>query len=188
MQTPRSTYRLQLHAGFDFDAATAVAPYLAALGISHVYTSPYLQAVKGSLHGYDVVDHSRVNSELGGEDGHARFCAALGASDLGQVLDIVPNHMSIVGRENRWWWDVLRNGRRSRYSGYFDVDWNSPEPKLRGKILMPILGDHYGRVLDAGDLKLVREPDGLVLRYYEHELPIDPESVAGADLDPGTER
>ena len=183
MPTPQSTYRLQLHAGFDFDAAAAVAPYLAALGISHAYTSPYLQAVKGSLHGYDVVDHSRVNSELGGEEGHARFCEALGESDLGQVLDIVPNHMSIVGRENRWWWDVLRNGRRSRYATYFDVDWNSPEPKLRGKILMPILGDHYGRVLDAGDLKLVREPGGLVLHYFEHELPIDPESLPAADLD-----
>ena len=188
MPTPQSTYRLQLHAGFDFDAAAAVAPYLAALGISHAYTSPYLQAVKGSLHGYDVVDHSRVNSELGGEEGHARFCEALGESDLGQVLDIVPNHMSIVGRENRWWWDVLRQGRRSRYAGYFDVDWNSPEPKLRGKVLMPILGDHYGRVLDAGDIKLVQEPDGLVLHYFEHELPIDPESLAGGDLERDPER
>jgi (1->4)-alpha-D-glucan 1-alpha-D-glucosylmutase len=182
MPTPRSTYRLQLHAGFNFDAAAAVAPYLAALGISHAYTSPYLQAVKGSLHGYDVVDHSHVNLELGGEEGHARFCRVLGANRLGQVLDVVPNHMSIVGRENRWWWDVLRNGRRSRYATYFDVDWNSPEPKLLGKILMPILGDHYGRVLDAGEIKLVREPDGLVLRYFEHELPIDPETLP-ADLD-----
>jgi (1->4)-alpha-D-glucan 1-alpha-D-glucosylmutase len=186
--TPSSTYRLQLHPGFDFDAAAAVAPYLAALGISHVYTSPYLQAAKGSTHGYDVVDHSRVNTELGGEAGHERFCQALGASALGQVLDIVPNHMSIAGRENRWWWDVLRHGRRSRYATYFDVDWNSPEPKLRGKILMPILGDHYGRALDSGDAKLEREADGLVLHYYEHELPIDPESLAGADLDRELER
>jgi len=183
MPTPRSTYRLQLHSGFDFDAAAAVAPYLAALGISHAYTSPYLQAVKGSAHGYDVVDHSRVNAELGGEGGHARFCQALGANQLGQVLDIVPNHMSIAVRENRWWWDVLRYGHRSRYAGYFDVDWNSPEPKLRGKILMPILGDHYGRVLDSGDLKLVREPDGLVLHYFEHELPIDPESLTTGELE-----
>ena len=186
--TPSSTYRLQLHPGFDFDAAAAVASYLAGLGISHVYSSPYLQAAKGSSHGYDVVDHSRVNVELGGEEGHQRFCRTLGENRLGQVLDIVPNHMSIAGRDNRWWWDVLRQGRRSRYAGYFDVDWNSPEPKLRGKVLMPILGDHYGRVLDAGDLKLVREPDGLVLRYFEHELPIDPESVAGIDLDGAPER
>jgi (1->4)-alpha-D-glucan 1-alpha-D-glucosylmutase len=186
--TPGSTYRLQLHPGFDFDVAAAVAPYLSALGVSHAYTSPNLQPVKGSKHGYDVVDHSRVNAELGGEEGHWRFCQALGESRLGQVLDLVPNHMSIAGRDNRWWWDILRNGRRSRYAGYFDVDWNAPEPKLRGKILMPILGDHYGRVLDAGDLKLVREADGLVLRYYDHELPIDPESVAGIDLDREPER
>jgi (1->4)-alpha-D-glucan 1-alpha-D-glucosylmutase len=186
--TPSSTYRLQLHSGFDFDAAVAVAPYLAALGVSHAYTSPYLQAAKGSSHGYDVVDHSRVNVELGGEEGHQRFCQALGENRLGQVLDIVPNHMSIAGRDNRWWWDVLRQGRRSRYAGYFDVDWNSPEPKLRGKVLMPILGDHYGRVLDAGDIKLVQEPDGLVLHYFEHELPIDPESLAGGDLERDPER
>ncbi len=181
--TPSSTYRLQLHPGFDFAAAAAVAPYLAALGVSHVYASPYLQAAKGSKHGYDVVDHSRVNAELGGKEGHERFCQALGESRLGQVLDIVPNHMSIAGRDNRWWWDVLRHGRRSRYARHFDVDWNSPEPKLRGKILMPILGDHYGRVLDAGDIELVREPDGLVLRYFEHELPIDPESLPESGLD-----
>ena len=181
--TPSSTYRLQLHPGFDFAAAAAVAPYLAALGISHVYSSPYLQAVAGSNHGYDVVDHSRVNSELGGPDGHAHFCGALGEAGLGQVLDIVPNHMSIAGRENRWWWDLLRTGRRSPHALNFDVDWNSPEPKLRGKILMPILGDHYGRALDSGDLTLERDPEGLVLRYFEHELPIDPESLDSGDLD-----
>ncbi|MDQ6917913.1 MAG: malto-oligosyltrehalose synthase, partial [Candidatus Dormibacteraeota bacterium] len=183
MPTPSSTYRLQLHAGFDFDAAAGVAPYLAALGISHAYSSPYLQAVKGSNHGYDVVDHSRVNAELGGEAGHDRFCRVLGENRLGQVLDIVPNHMSIAGRENRWWWDVLRSGHRSRYAKYFDVDWNSPEPKLQGKILMPILGDHYGRVLDRGDFRLRPEPEGLVLHYYEHELPIDPQSLVGVDPD-----
>jgi (1->4)-alpha-D-glucan 1-alpha-D-glucosylmutase len=181
--TPRSTYRLQLHAGFGFDSAAAIAPYLSALGVSHVYSSPYLQAVKGSQHGYDVVDHSRVNSELGGAEGHARFCQTLGANDLGQVLDIVPNHMSIAGRANLWWWDVLRHGQRSRYATYFDVDWNSPEPKLRGKVLMPILGERYGRVLDSGDLKLVDEPEGPVLHYFEHELPIDPESLDGKAVD-----
>jgi len=186
--TPSSTYRLQLHAGFDFAAAAAVAPYLAAIGLSHVYSSPYLQAVAGSNHGYDVIDHGRVNSELGGAQGHAAFCHALGDAGLGQVLDIVPNHMSIAGRENRWWWDLLRSGHRSPYALHFDVDWNSPEPKLRGKILMPILGDHYGRVLDSGDLKLVREPDGLVLRYFEHELPIDPESLDSGDLELELER
>jgi (1->4)-alpha-D-glucan 1-alpha-D-glucosylmutase len=181
---PSSTYRLQLQAGFDFDAAAGVAPYLAALGVSHAYSSPYLQAARGSTHGYDVVDHARVSDELGGAEAHARFCRALRELGLGQVLDVVPNHMAITGRENSWWWDLLRQGRKSPYAGHFDVDWNSPEPKLRGKILMPILGDHYGRVLESGELRLVREPDGLVLRYFEHELPIDPESLAGLDPEP----
>src|SRR5882762_10426935 len=103
-RVPIATYRLQLHAGFGFDAATGIADYLHALGISHVYTSPYLQAAPGSQHGYDVVDHHKVNDELGGTEAHARFCSSLGAAELGQVLDIVPNHMAISGRRNRYWW------------------------------------------------------------------------------------
>ena len=101
--------------------------YLHALGISHVYSSPYLQAAKGSTHGYDVVDHSRVNEELGGAAAHERFCETLGRNHLGQVLDIVPNHMAITGRENAWWWDVLQNGPASPYASYFDVEWHAPE-------------------------------------------------------------
>ncbi|CAN5572594.1 malto-oligosyltrehalose synthase [soil metagenome] len=176
---PRSTYRLQLHAGFTFDDAVAVVPYLADLGISHVYCSPYLQAAPGSTHGYDVVDHSRVNIELGGEDGHVRFCAALAEHGLGQVLDIVPNHMAIPGRANGWWWDVLANGPSSPYAGHFDVDWDPPESKLRNTLLMPILGDHYGRVLEAGELRLTFDPAGaeLTVRYHDHELPAAPRSV-----------
>jgi (1->4)-alpha-D-glucan 1-alpha-D-glucosylmutase len=180
--TPSSTYRLQLHRGFDFDAAAAVVPYLAALGVSHAYCSPYLQAVAGSEHGYDVVDHGRVSTDLGGAEAHARFCRALRDAALGQVLDIVPNHMAISTRENQWWWDLLRRGRQSPYAGHFDIDWNSPEPKLQGKILMPILGDHYGRVLTSGDLRLTSDPEGLVLDYFEHQLPIDPESLKGLDI------
>src|ERR1039457_3628692 len=106
---PTSTYRLQLHKGFNFDDAASIAGYLCDLGISHVYSSPYLEAAPGSMHGYDVVDHQRVNMELGGADAHERFCRQLGKSCLGQVLDIVPNHMSL-GKENRTWWDVLENG------------------------------------------------------------------------------
>ncbi|HXM58890.1 MAG TPA: malto-oligosyltrehalose synthase, partial [Candidatus Dormibacteraeota bacterium] len=174
--TPRATYRVQLNAGFDFDAAAGVAGYLARLGVSHLYCSPYLQAAPGSQHGYDVVDHSRVNAELGGEEGHARLCRALGANGLGQVLDIVPNHMAIAGRRNRWWWDVLENGPSSRYATYFDVAWDPPERKLRDRILMPVLGDHYGRVLEAGQLQLARQDVRLLVRYHEHELPIDPRS------------
>jgi len=181
---PSSTYRLQLWAGFDFDAAAGLAPYLAALGVSHAYSSPYLQAATGSTHGYDVVDHSRVSGELGGAVAHARYCRALREAGLGQVLDVVPNHMAISSRDNRWWWDILRHGRESRFALHFDVDWNSPEPKLRGKVLMPILGDHYGRVLESGDLRLAAEPEGWVLGYFDHQLPIDPATTAGLDSDP----
>jgi (1->4)-alpha-D-glucan 1-alpha-D-glucosylmutase len=183
---PRATYRVQLQPGFGFDAAAGVAGYLARLGVSHLYCSPYLQAAPGSSHGYDVVDHSRVNAELGGEEGHARLRDALNARGLGQVLDIVPNHMAIAGRRSRWWWDVLENGPSSRYATYFDVAWDPPERKLRNTILMPVLGDHYGRVLEAGELRLEREDERLLVRYHEHELPVDPRSyelVLGDGLD-----
>jgi (1->4)-alpha-D-glucan 1-alpha-D-glucosylmutase len=121
-----------------------------------------------------VVDHTRVNVELGGEAGHQRFCAALGAHGLGQVLDLVPNHMAIAGRLNRWWWDVLENGHASRYATYFDVTWDPPERKLRNTILVPVLGDHYGRVLEAGQLRLHDEDGRLLVRYFDHEFPVDP--------------
>ena len=152
-----ATYRVQLRPDFGFDDAAAIAEYLADLGVSHLYASPYLQAAPGSTHGYDVVDHSRVNAELGGEAGHERLCRALGEAGLGQVLDIVPNHMAIGGPENRWWWDVLENGPSSLYASYFDVDWDPPEAKLRNTVLLPILGDHYGRVLEAGEVTVERE-------------------------------
>ena len=114
-QRPRAaTYRVQLHAGFTFDDAAAIAGYLAELGVSHLYCSPYLQAAAGSTHGYDVVDHGRLNGELGGADGYRRLAASLAGAGLGQVLDIVPNHMALAGRANAWWWDVLENGPSSR--------------------------------------------------------------------------
>jgi (1->4)-alpha-D-glucan 1-alpha-D-glucosylmutase len=153
-----------------------MAPYLHRLGVSHLYASPYLQAAHGSTHGYDVIDHSRVNIELGGEEGHTRMCAALGEHELGQVLDIVPNHMAIVGG-NRWWWDVLENGPSSQYASYFDVDWDPPEAKLRNTVLMPILGDHYGRVLEAGEFRLQRDGGGFTVHYYDHVLPVAPRSL-----------
>jgi (1->4)-alpha-D-glucan 1-alpha-D-glucosylmutase len=167
---------VQLTPDFGFDEAAEIAGYLSRLGVSHLYCSPYLAAAPGSRHGYDVVDHSRVNPELGGEEGHARLCRALGASGLGQVLDVVPNHMAIAGRRSRWWWDVLENGPSSRYATYFDVAWDPPERKLRNTILMPVLGDHYGRVLEAGQLRLERQGVRLVVRYFEHEMPVDPRS------------
>ncbi len=174
---PTATYRLQLRPGFGFAEAAAVAPYLARLGVSHVYSSPYLQPTPGSMHGYDVVDPRRVNRELGGSRGHGRFCRVLGDLGLGQVLDIVPNHMAITGPENPWWWDVLENGPASRYARTFDVDWDPPEAYLRNLVLLPILGDHYGRVLEAGELRLERRGPDFRIRYHEHALPVAPRSL-----------
>jgi (1->4)-alpha-D-glucan 1-alpha-D-glucosylmutase len=174
---PRATYRLQLNAGFGFEAAAALAPYLEALGVSHVYASPYLRAMPGSAHGYDVVDPTQVNPELGGAEGHAAFCAALGEHGLGQVLDVVPNHMAIGGIENPWWWDVLENGQASWYADVFDVDWAHPEPHLRERVLLPVLGDHYGRVLEAGDLRLAWDGRRFTIRYYEHRFPVAPPTL-----------
>jgi (1->4)-alpha-D-glucan 1-alpha-D-glucosylmutase len=174
---PFATYRLQLRPGFGFDEAAALAPYLAALGVSHVYCSPYLQAASGSTHGYDVTDPTRVNDELGGSEAHERFCRALAEHGLGQVLDIVPNHMAITEPENIWWWDVLENGPSSRYAAYFDVDWDPPQERFRNTVVLPILGDHYGRVLEAGELKLVRRGGTFEVCYFEHRMPVSPRSL-----------
>jgi (1->4)-alpha-D-glucan 1-alpha-D-glucosylmutase len=172
---PRATYRVQLHAGFGFDDVAAIAPYLADLGVSHVYCSPYLQAVAGSTHGYDVVDHRSLNPELGGDEAFERMTRALAAHGLSQVLDIVPNHMATAGRANAWWWDVLENGPSSRYAATFDIDWSDERGGPR--VLLPVLGDQYGRVLEAGDLRLVREGGSFVVRYHEHAAPVSPRTV-----------
>jgi len=176
LRIPRSTYRLQLHKEFTFDDAAEIAEYLRALGISHVYSSPYLQAAPGSMHGYDVVDHQRVNEELGGVEAHERFCKKLGEADLGQVLDIVPNHMSL-GKENRYWWDVLENGTSSRYASFFDIDWQPQEERLRDKVLVPILGDQYGRVLQSGGIKVVRRGVKFQVECSGQTLPVSPPSL-----------
>ncbi|MEO6922448.1 MAG: malto-oligosyltrehalose synthase [Bryocella sp.] len=176
MITPASTYRLQLHKGFTFAQAAAIAPYLSALGISHAYCSPYLQAAPGSMHGYDVVDHQHVNTELGGEEGHELFCRALGENGLGQVLDIVPNHMSLA-EQNRYWWDVLESGASSRYASFFDIDWNSDEDRLRGKVLVPILSGQYGRVLEEGGIRIARQGHRFRVEAAGQSLPAAPESI-----------
>lgn len=176
-RVPVATYRLQLHADFGFDDAAGLADYLHELGISHVYCSPYLQAAPGSKHGYDIVDHHKVNDELGGAEAHDRFSLRLGACGLGQVLDIVPNHMAISGRRNRLWWDVLENGPSSRYSVYFDIDWQPHEEKLRNKLLVPILGDHYGRVLARGEIEIKRRGGEFYIQYFDHQLPAAPRSL-----------
>jgi (1->4)-alpha-D-glucan 1-alpha-D-glucosylmutase len=176
---PRATYRVQLRPGFGFAEAADLASYLHDLGVSHLYASPYLQAAAGSTHGYDVVDPTRVNAELGGDEGHARLCDALREHGLGQLLDLVPNHMAIVGRENPWWWDVLQNGPASRYATFFDVDWDASGERWPNKMLLPVLGDHYGRVLEDGLLQLTHHDGEFVLHYHEHVFPLDPSSLAG---------
>jgi (1->4)-alpha-D-glucan 1-alpha-D-glucosylmutase len=176
LRTPSSTYRLQLHKDFTFDDAAAIADYLRALGISHVYCSPYLQAAPGSMHGYVVVDHQKVNEELGGVAGHERFSNRLRELGLGQVLDIVPNHMSL-GQENRFWWDVLENGTSSRYASFFDIDWQPQEERLRNKVLVPVLSDQYGRVLQAGGIKVARNGGLFQVECAGQKLPVAPPTL-----------
>ena len=177
MVEPRATYRVQLHSGFTFDDAANLADYFAELGISHLYCSPYLQATPGSTHGYDVVDHRRINEDLGGAAGHARMHSALRERGLGQVLDLVPNHMAIVSPYNPWWWDVLENGPASNYASYFDVDWETPEMRLRNSVLMPVLGDQYGVVLESGEIVLERDGAVITVRYHDHRFPVAPRSL-----------
>ena len=185
--TPRATYRVQLNRDFRFDDAAAIAPYLAALGVSHLYCSPYLQAAPGSSHGYDVADPTRVNDDLGGDAGHERLVDRLAQAGLGQVLDIVPNHMSIAGAGNRYWWDVLEDGPASIYASFFDVDWDPPEHKLHNTVLLPVLADHYGRVLEAGGLELRFDGAGLVVAYQDQIFPVAPRSL-NMVLGPAAER
>jgi (1->4)-alpha-D-glucan 1-alpha-D-glucosylmutase len=174
---PRATYRLQLQPGFGFEDAAALVPYLADLGVSHLYTSPILQAEAGSRHGYDVVDHGRLNVELGGEEGFDRLVTSVRARSMGLVVDVVPNHMAI-SPANRWWWDVLEHGPASRYAGHFDVDWDHPQSRLRNVILLPVLGDHYDRVLEAGEVALTRDGAGVAVAYGDQRFPLDPSSLA----------
>jgi (1->4)-alpha-D-glucan 1-alpha-D-glucosylmutase len=174
---PSATYRLQLRADFTFDDAAREIDYLSELGISHVYCSPYLQAAPGSAHGYDVIDHTRPNVELGGEEGFRRFAASLRAAGLGQVLDIVPNHMAISTAANWWWADVLENGPSSHFASYFDVQWEPPEARMRNTVLIPILKDHYGRVLEAGELQIIRRGAEFQVRYAENAYPVSPSSL-----------
>ena len=171
---PGSTYRLQLRSGFDFGEAARVVPYLSRLGITDLYSSPFLQAAPGSTHGYDIVDSGGIDPELGGPEGFRSLVSALSAHRMGHIADIVPNHMSTVGRDNRWWWDVLENGPSSPFARYFDIDWRGPDQSGAEKVLAPILADHYGRVLENGEITIERDVEGLIVRYYEHELPLSP--------------
>jgi (1->4)-alpha-D-glucan 1-alpha-D-glucosylmutase len=174
---PLATYRLQLTADFDFDAAAAIVPYLKALGISHVYASPFTKARKGSTHGYDVVDHTKLNPELGGEEGFERLSAALRQYDLGLILDFVPNHVGVHYADNPWWLDMLEWGPTSPHAAAFDVDWEVLPYRKRGGVLLPILGAHYGEALERGEIELRYDAGegSFSCWYFEHRLPIAPE-------------
>jgi (1->4)-alpha-D-glucan 1-alpha-D-glucosylmutase len=177
-RVPISTYRLQLNKYFTFQNAAEIMPYLHDLGISDCYTSPYLQSAPGSLHGYDVVDPTRLNSEIGSPDDYQTFVQALSQQGMGHILDIVPNHMNIEGPWNAWWQDVLENGPSSAYADFFDINWHPVKRELVNKVLLPILGDQYGIVLERGEIKLEYQDGLFFFKYYEHQLPIDPSTFA----------
>lgn len=173
---PDTTYRLQFHSGFTFAQATAIVPYLNELGVSHCYASPYLRARPGSTHGYDIIDHHALNPEIGSGADFEHFSATLRQHGMGQILDIVPNHMGVMGSDNAWWLDVLENGPAAIHGAYFDIDWEPFKEELRGKVLLPTLGDHYGVVLENGELQLhfEKQTGAFHVQYYDHRFPVDP--------------
>jgi len=173
---PRATYRLQLNRHFTLRDATALVPYFAELGVSHLYCSPYMRARPGSTHGYDVVDHNSINPEIGTPEDLEAFVAALREHAMGHILDWVPNHVGIMGADNAWWMDVLENGQASLYAEFFDIDWENVDPALAGRVLVPVLGDYYGSVLERGELSLKFEESGgsFAVFYHEHRFPVDP--------------
>jgi (1->4)-alpha-D-glucan 1-alpha-D-glucosylmutase len=173
-RVPTSTYRLQFNRQFTFNQAREIVPYLEALGISDCYASPYFQARAESLHGYDITDHNKLNAAIGSRGEYDAWIADLHAHGMGQIVDFVPNHMGIGEPLNLWWMDVLENGPSSIYAPYFDIDWKPLKSDLRDKVLLPILGDQYGRVLERGELQVRFDSGAFYLRYYEHEFPLAP--------------
>ncbi len=173
-RVPLVTYRLQFTPAFTFDDAARIVPYLARLGITEIYCSPIFRAKPGSTHGYDVCDFGQLNPELGGDDAFARLQAALHTHGLGLVQDFVPNHMAVEPVQNPWWRNMLEHGPASPFANYFDVDWNPIKPELRGKVLLPFLGNHYGQVLENGELVVEYDAGCFVVRYFESTRPIDP--------------
>ncbi len=174
---PVSTYRLQFHAGFRFEDARRLVPYLHALGITHCYASPILKARAGSTHGYDITDHNQINPEIGGEAEFHELIAELRAHNMGLVLDTVPNHMGVGNGDNPWWQDVLENGRASEYADFFDIDWQPVKLELCDKVILPILGDAYGEELEQGRIRLNHDDGRFFLTYYDKQLPIDPQTI-----------
>ncbi len=180
---PQSTYRLQFHAGFTFRDAAAITPYLRALGITHVYASPYLMAAAGSTHGYDVINHARLNPELGTQSDFSLWMDSLNAAGMSHILDIVPNHSGVATNDNPWWNDVLEHGPAGECANHFDISWRgSPRPQLHDRVLLPVLGAPYGQVLEEGQLRVTLDPSAgrLHVNYYERRFPLDPRSYPAA--------
>ena len=186
LRVPRATYRLQLGPDLTFDNAAGLVPYLAALGISDCYISPFFEASSNRSHGYDVSDHGRFRAELGGEIAFDRFAQALRHHGLGLLIDVVPNHMGIAGSRNAWWSDVLMHGASSPYASFFDIDWMPVKAELANKVLLPMLGDQYGVVLDRGELRLQLSGGRFTIHYYDTVLPVAPRTyvqILGHRLD-----
>lgn len=176
---PESTYRLQFHQDFTFQNAAAITPYLAELGVSHAYASPYLKAQAGSMHGYDVVDHGQLNPELGSRADFDVWTAALSDQGLSHILDTVPNHIGVADHRNVWWKDVLEHGPASRYADFFDITWHTcARGTMQNRVLLPLLGDMYGRVLEKGELKISLHNGSFFLNYYDKQFPLDPRTYA----------
>lgn len=175
-RAPVATYRLQMHGKFTFADAEAILPYLKKLGVSDVYCSPLTEARPGSTHGYDVTRHDRLNPELGGPHGFDRFSAELRRLEMGLLLDFVPNHMG-VGNDSIWWQDILENGRASKYSEYFDIDWHPLKAAMQDKLLLPILGRQYGAELESKHIQAVAREGWISIEYFEHAMPLSPRSL-----------
>jgi (1->4)-alpha-D-glucan 1-alpha-D-glucosylmutase len=176
----RATYRLQFHRGFTFRDAQALIPYLAELGISHLYASPIMEARPGSSHGYDIINHNRINPEIGGEADFQTLVAELHAHGMGLILDIVPNHMGVGGRDNAWWLDTLEWGEESPFAAYFDINWDAVRDDLKSRVLLGVLGDQYGVILEQGGIELRLDPaeGSFSAWYFDHRFPISPRSYA----------
>ena len=171
---PVCTYRLQFNRWFTFAQARDIVRYLRALGVSDVYASPYFQASPESMHGYDITDHNQLNAAIGSREEYDAWIAELHAHGMGQILDFVPNHMGVMQSGNKWWMDVLENGPSSIYAPYFDIDWAPLKSDLRDKVLLPILTDQYGRVLERGEFQVRFEEGAFYLAYRNQKLPIAP--------------
>lgn len=173
---PISTYRLQFNAGFKFEDARHLLPYLNALGVTHCYASPILRARAGSQHGYDITDHNSLNPEIGTWDEFTAFVNDLKALGMGLILDTVPNHMGVGHGTNPWWQDVLESGQASAYAEFFDIDWRPLKMELSGKVLLPVLGSSYGEELEAGHLVVNFEAGSFYVAYYDKRFPLDPQT------------